>query len=112
MFWKILFMKWIKDSLIILASMDTSLAKGDNQVQDVQRQKNALQQEIIIHESDLGKIKKEKIQLEAEFRHLKKDKERTEVIMREIQARLNKTEEEGRLAEEFVKGLKRKLNLL
>lgn len=92
--------------------MDISSAKNDNQAQDIQRQRNALQREIIIHESDLGKIQKEKIQLEAEFRHLKKEKERTEITLREIQARLKKTDEEGRLAGEFVKGLKRKLNLL
>lgn len=82
------------------------------QTEDTQRKKNALAREIIIQETDLRKIQQEKIHLETEFRRLKKETERIEATMKDAQMRLKETDEEIRKAEEFIRGLKKKLNLL
>lgn len=86
-------------------------AKEDN-TEDGKRQKNALAREIIIQETDLRKIQQEKNHLETEFRRLKKETERIDVTMKDTQSRLKKTDEEIRQAEEFIRGLKKKLNSL
>lgn len=91
-------------------------AQGDDQDsgndQDKSRQKNTLQRDIIMAESDFKKYNNEKMQLDAEIRQLKKDEAHLKVNLQDRQERLNKVAYELTQAETTLKGLKKKLNLL
>lgn len=79
---------------------------------DKSRQRNELQRNIIMLESDKGKMNTQKIKLVAEIRECDKDQERAKLELQSKQAKLE--EVDGRIAtmDTSIKDLKKKLNLV
>lgn len=79
---------------------------------DKSRQRNELQRNIIMLESDKGKKNAQKMQLDAEIREAKKDRERAEVELQAKQLQLQKVEQEMATLNASAKGLQKKLNMV
>lgn len=84
----------------------------DNQSQDTAAQKNRIQSELIILESDYRKNEREKGELAMEIRRLKKEKTQIEIYLEEKEKGIKKLESEQAMVEGEMKNLKKKLNLL
>lgn len=84
----------------------------DNQSQDTAAQKNRIQSELIILESDYKKNEREKGELVMEIRRLKKEKTQIEIYLEEKEQGIKKLESEQAMVEGEMKNLKKKLNLL
>jgi hypothetical protein len=80
--------------------------------QDKARQKNTIQRDMIMMESDLRKFTNEKNALDMDIRQLKKDEAHIKINLREKTARLGKVEFELMQLDTTLKGLKKKLNLI
>ncbi|MDI6777921.1 MAG: hypothetical protein QMD77_01915 [Patescibacteria group bacterium] len=77
------------------------------------RKKRAeLERQIVIAESDLKKVLREKTDLESEQRRLKKEEERIRVERDALDEKLKKIQDNQRLLEEEIHGLKKKLKVL
>jgi len=85
---------------------------GQSNVQDKARQKNNIQRETIMVESDYRKLASEKASLDMEIRQLKKDEAHIKINLQEKQTRLGKLEFELLQMDTNLKSLKKKLNLL
>jgi chromosome segregation ATPase len=71
-----------------------------------------LERQIIMVNSDLGKLLREKDDLELEQRKLRKEEERIRIERDALDEKLKKMENDQRLLEEELKGLKKKLKIL
>lgn len=80
--------------------------------QDIARQRNELQREIVMTDSELRKIIAEKTNLESEIRQLKKQQERIEVDIQQKQLEFKKEDFEITQLEAKIAGLHKKINLL
>ena len=78
----------------------------------LRRKRAELERNIVILGSDLKKVLREKQDLEIEQRKLKKSEERIRVERDALDEKLKKTNEDQRLLEEEIKGLKKKLKIL
>jgi chromosome segregation ATPase len=77
------------------------------------RKKRAeLERQIVIAESDLKKLLREKQDLEEQQRRLKKEEERLRVDRDILDKRLKKIQDSQMLLEEEIKNLKKKLKVL
>ncbi|MFA6973386.1 MAG: hypothetical protein WC238_01425 [Parcubacteria group bacterium] len=83
-----------------------------NAKQDKSRQRQEIQREMIMTESDLRKVTKEKTDLDGEIRALKKEEDHIQMSMQDKKARLIKVEYELTQIDVKIKGLKKKLNLV
>lgn len=79
---------------------------------DKNRQRNEIQRDIIMLESDKGKKNAQKMQLDAEIREAKKARERAEIELQAKQLKLRGVEQELATLDVSVRGLKKKLNLV
>ena len=86
--------------------------QSDTDKQDKSRQKNDIQREMVMQESDMRRVINEKNQLEAEISAFKKEEAHIKMNMQEKQERLNKVDFELSQFEATMKGLKKKLNLI
>lgn len=94
-------------------SHNSSQIGNDQSVsQDKARQRNEIQRDIIMAESDLRKVTNEKNALDVEIRELKKDEDRIRMNMQDRKSRLTKVEYELTQIDVKIKSLKRKLNLV
>ena len=80
--------------------------------QDIARQRNELQREIVMADSELRKIVAQKTTLESEIRQLKKQQERIDVDIQQKQNDLKKKEFEITQMEAQIAGVHKKINLL
>jgi chromosome segregation ATPase len=71
-----------------------------------------LERQIIMVNSDLGKLLREKESFELEQRKLRKEEERIRIERDMLDGDLKKMENDQRLFEEEIKGLKKKLKVL
>jgi chromosome segregation ATPase len=77
------------------------------------RKKRAdIERQIIMVDSDLKKLLREKEDFELEQRKLRKDEERIRIERDILDGNLKKMENDQRLLEEEIKGLKKKLKVL
>jgi len=76
------------------------------------KDKADLERQIIMVNSDLRKLLREKEDLELEQRKLRKDEERIRVEREILDEKMKKMDNEQRLLEEEIKGLKKKLKTL
>ncbi len=79
---------------------------------DARRRRSRLERDIVIAESDLKKVLRERTDLEIEQKRLKKQEERIRVERDALDRKLKKTEDDQRLLEEEIKSLKKKLKTL
>lgn len=86
--------------------------QSNTSAQDKTSQRNNLQREMIMKESDLKKVLAEKTKLEGEIRELKKDESRIRIEMENKQGQIKKIEQEAMMMEAELKNLKKKMNLL
>ncbi|HCP08736.1 MAG TPA: hypothetical protein DIT25_03000 [Candidatus Moranbacteria bacterium] len=91
-----------------------SNSQADDQAadQDKSRQKNTIQRDMIMLESDLRKLTSEKIALDSEIRSLKKDDAHIKISLKEKQTRLGKVDYELIQMDANMKNLKKKLNAI
>ena len=87
---------------------------GDDQgaAQSKSIQRNELQREIVMQESDWHKKEAEKIMVVSEIRALKKEQDRLKVEMQARQTKLQRLEQEVSMMDMSIKDLKKKLNLI
>ena len=89
---------------------------GDNEITldpNAQRRKRAdLERQIVMVDSDLRKILREKQDLEIEQRRLRKHEERIRVERDALARKMKKTEDDQRFYEEEMHNLKKKLKVL
>jgi len=83
-----------------------------SQQQDVGRQRNELQRDMIMADSDLRKAEAKKIELEAEIRKLKKDQSQIAVDIQGKQEEAKKLEFEVMQLEVKIRDIRKKINLL
>jgi len=79
---------------------------------DSRKKRAELEQQIVIAESDLKKVLREREDFEAEKRRLKKEEERIRVERDALDEKLKKIQDNQRLLEEEIKGAKKKLKVL
>jgi len=79
---------------------------------DSRKKRAELERQIVIADSDLKKLLREKQDLEAEQRRLKKEEERIRVDRDVLDKRLKKMQDDQRLLEEEIHRLKKKLKLV
>ncbi len=79
---------------------------------DSRRKRAQLERQIVIAESDLKKVLREKQTFESERRELKKREERIRIERDALDEKLKKIEDNGRLLEEEIGSLKKKLKTL
>lgn len=79
---------------------------------DSRKKRAELERQIVIADSDLKKVLRERQEMESQQRRLKKDEERIRVERDALDERLKKTEDNQRLLEEEIHGLKKKLKVL
>jgi len=79
---------------------------------DSRKKRAELERNIVIAESDLKKILREKADLEIEQRRLKKSEERIRVERDALDKKLKKVQDDQRLLEEEIHRLKKKLKLV
>ena len=89
-------------------------ADDNNQPHDPDkgREKNTIQRDMIMVESDYHKFANEKNALDMEIRSLKKDEAQIKIGLHDKMARLSKVEYELSQADAALKSLKKKLNLI
>jgi len=76
------------------------------------RRRAELERNIVIAESDLKRLLREKQSLEIEQRKLRKEEERIRVDRDVLDKKLKKLQDDVRLLEEEIHGLKKKLKVL
>lgn len=76
------------------------------------RKRNSLQMEIIMLESEAGKLTTEKNTLETEIRKMKMDEERLRIMMDEKRKRFDNVSRNIEEKEAEVKSARKKMNLL
>lgn len=76
------------------------------------RKRADLERQIVIVDSDLRKIVRDKLDLEMEQRRLRKQEERIRVERDALDKKLKKIENDQRLLEDEIKNLKKKLKIL
>jgi hypothetical protein len=96
---------------------DYNQSMGDDGAQaadpaDIRKKRAELERQIVMTESDLKKILREKQDLEMGQRKLKKEEERLRVERDALDEKLKKIEEEERVLTEEIKGLKKKQKVL
>lgn len=79
---------------------------------DVRRKRAEIERSIVISESDLKKLLREKQNLEIEQRKLKKEEERIRIDRDALNRKLKKLEDDQRLLEEEIHRLRKKLKTL
>lgn len=79
---------------------------------DVRKKRAELERQIVMTESDLKKILREKEDFEMEQRKLKKQEERLRVDRDALDKKLKEMEDSQRLLEEEIKSLKKKQKIL
>jgi hypothetical protein len=80
--------------------------------EDKKRQRNSLQMETIMLESEISKLKTEKDSLDGEIRKLRMDEERLRITSDEKKKRLERVNQEISGKEAEIKHAKKKINLL
>jgi chromosome segregation ATPase len=80
--------------------------------EDKKRKRNSLQMEIIMLESEVGKLTAERNNLDAELRKLRMDEERLRITMDEKKKRLEKVSQDIIGKEAEIKTMRKKLNLV
>jgi predicted nucleic acid-binding Zn-ribbon protein len=83
-----------------------------NRQQDASRQRNELQRELIMIDSDLRGVEKKKTELEAEVRKLKKTQSQIAVDVQLKQAEAKKLEFEVMQLEAKIREVRKKINAL
>jgi len=78
----------------------------------LRRQRADLERKILIADSDLRKLLREKQDLEMGQRRLKKQEERIRIERDELDKKIEKMQDDQRLFEEEIHGLKKKLKVL
>lgn len=93
---------------------DENTDAGENAADpSASRKKRAeLEQQIVISESDLKKLLREKQDFEMSQRRLKKEEERIRVDRGMLDTKLKKLQDDVRLLEEEIHSLKKKLKIL
>ena len=79
---------------------------------DSRKKRAELERQIVIAESDLKKVLREKQDFENLERRLKKEEERIRVERDNLDEKLKKVQDNQRLLEEEIHGLKKKLKIL
>ncbi len=79
---------------------------------DLRRKRAEINRQVVISESNLKKVLRERDDLEIEQRRLKKSEERIRVERDALDGRLKKVQDNQRLLEEEIKGLKKELKVL
>jgi len=92
--------------------MSYSQSQNFSEEEESKKQRRSIQMEMIMIESDVRKLAKEKSLLEAEIRKLKQDGERIRVILDEKRKRFDYVSQEVAIKEEDLKKERKKLNLL
>jgi len=94
------------------SSNNGAQADNEKQAHDAEkgRQRNTIQRDMIMVESDYKKYANEKNTLDMEIRALKKDEAQIKISLHEKQERLSKAEYELVQLDVALKGLKKKLN--
>jgi hypothetical protein len=80
--------------------------------EDKKRQRNSLQMEIIMLESEISKLSAEKNELEAEIRKTRMDEERMRVVLDEKRKKFETVIQNIAEKEMEIKSMKKKMNLL
>ncbi|OGI27009.1 MAG: hypothetical protein A2359_04275 [Candidatus Moranbacteria bacterium RIFOXYB1_FULL_43_19] len=78
----------------------------------LRRKKEEINRQVVISESNLKKVLREKVDLEIEQRRLKKSEERIRVERDALDLKLKKVQNNQRLLEEEINGLKKKMKVL
>lgn len=86
--------------------------EGADDPGDLRRKKSELDRNIVISESNLRKVLRERTDLEIEQRRLKKSEERIRVERDALDTKLKKIQDNQRLLEEEIKNLKKKMKVL
>lgn len=92
--------------------MSYSQSQDFSEEEEHKKQRRSIQMEMIMLESDMRKLTKEKSLLEAEIRKLKQDGDRIRVILDEKRKRFDYVSQEVAIKEEDLKKERKKLNLL
>jgi len=79
---------------------------------DIRKKRAELERQIVIADSDLKKLLREKQDLEADQRRLKKEEERIRIDRDALDKKLKKIQDNVRLLEEETHSLKKKLKVL
>ncbi|HBB36975.1 MAG: hypothetical protein UX02_C0002G0185 [Candidatus Moranbacteria bacterium GW2011_GWC1_45_18] len=93
-------------------SQNSDDSGGASDPGDIRRQKMELESQIVISESNLKKILREREILEIEQRRLKKSEERIRVERDALDRKLKKIQENQRYSEEEIRGLKKKMKII
>ena len=78
----------------------------------LRRKKEEINRQVVISESNLKKVLREKVDLEIEQRRLKKSEERIRVERDALDLKLKKVQNNQRLLEEEINGLKKEMKVL
>ena len=92
------------------AQSDDAADEGDEQ--DLRKKRADFERAIVIAESDLKKLQREKIDLEIGRRRLKKEAERVRVERDALDEKIKSMDNDMRLLEEEIKSLKKKQKVL
>jgi len=91
---------------------DESGENSPDAVQDIRKKRADLERSIVIAESDLKKILREKTDVELGRRKIKKEAERIRVERDALDVKFKKMENDQRILEEEIKVLKKKQKVL
>jgi chromosome segregation ATPase len=92
--------------------LQNSGGDDDTDPGDLRRKRAEINRQVVISESNLKKVLRERDDLEIEQRRLRKSEERIRVERDALDGRLKKVQDNQRLLEEEIKGLKKELKVL
>jgi len=91
---------------------DSGTSGNDSDAGDIRRKRAEIERQIVISESNLKKVLREKTDLEIEQRRLKKSEERIRVEREALDQKMKRIQDNQRYAEEEVRNLKKKMKVL